>query len=618
MTLIPLLSAVRRRGALLLVVVLAVAAAAILLRNAAPRTAVVAPPVTIPDTAYPVPPDAVFLSSRGDDAATGDETSPVRSLTRALALVPDGGTVVVRGGTYRDGSSTGVHKTVTLQPYPHEQAWFDGTDVVTGWYDDGDGLWALDDWSTPSFCDGQYYEVPYDEQREDNTGPCTHLDMSQDPDNPAAGDPQMLFVDGVSVREVLSRDEVSKNSFFYDQEARRVLLGTDPSGHFVEMAARPMVLRLEGGDGGSVVRGLGFRRFASNEYNGNATHGAILSNQPGNTLENNVFTEMAGAAVSVADSREVVVRGNRFVRNGFNGLDANGSSTTGDRDDILIEDNVFDGNNTELFGEGCSASCASAGSKLAHMNGLTVRDNVFQNTQEGTGFWCDLDCSRAVITGNVFRNNGGSGLYYEVSDEGIIADNLMVGNAEYGLKSGSADMEIAHNTLVDNGTDVLLYDDDRSPGVDGWNDVGPDTEDNDFYNNVLVGGEPPFRAWRTSSSGDNTGPRTFLDDMDFNAYHRPSGDRDTLIEWREEGSPGRYLSLETFREQTGHEEHGQDLTGRRNPLFVDQDAGDYRIRSDSPAYRSGRPLPADVAQALDVEPGSVHDRGALTRVAPNG
>ncbi len=613
----PLLSTVRRRAALLVVaaVVVAVGAAALLLRDTSPQAVSgmeADPPATIPDTAYEVPAGAIFLSVQGDDGAVGDEASPVRSLERALSLVPDGGTVVVRGGIYRDGSSTGIDKTVTLQPYPHEQVWFDGTDVTTGWYSVGDGVWALDDWSTPSFCDGQYYDVPYDQQREDNTGPCTHLDMSGHPDNPAAGDPQMLFLDGEPVREVLTRDEVEGPSFFYDQQARQVFLGVDPQDRLVEMAARPMALRLEGGDGGSVVRGLGFRRFASNEFNGNVTHGAVLSNQPGNLIEGNAFTQMAGAAVSVANSRDVVVRANRFIRNGFNGLDANGSSTRGDRDDILIEGNLFDGNNTELFGKGCSASCAAAGSKLAHMNGLTVRDNVFQNTREGTGFWCDLDCSRAVITRNVFRDNGGSGLYYEVSDEGIIADNLMIGNDEYGLKSGSADMEIAHNTLVGNGTNVLLYDDDRSPGVDGWDDIGPDTADNDFYNNVLVGADPPLSAWRTSSSGENTGPDLFLDDMDFNTYHRPSGRREVLIDWREEQGSRGYRTLEEFHEDTGHEQHGQDLTGRRDLLFVHREDGDYRIRSSSPASDSGRPLPEDVAEVLDLEPGSVHDRGALT------
>jgi parallel beta-helix repeat protein len=304
------------------------------------------------------------------------------------------------------------------------------------------------------------------------------------------------------------------------------------------------------------------------------------------------------------------VRGNRFVDNGFNGFDANGSSTRDREDDLLVEGNVFEGNNSEVFGEDCKRSCSAAAVKLAHMDGLVVRDNVFAGTREGHGLWCDLDCSGAVITSNVFRDNEGAGLYYEVSSDGVIADNLMVGNRDYGLKSGSAHMLVFHNTMVDNGTSALLYDDDRSPGVDGWDDVGPDTVDNHFVANVLSGGAPAVSAWRTSTKGDNTGPGTFMVTFDANTYHRSSED-DTLVDWRTANGTTRYESVEELNEARGHEDEGQDLVGD-DALFVDADRGDYRISPESAAADSGVPLPEEVAEALDVEAGSVLDRGALT------
>lgn len=617
------LDALRPRAlgaALVGVVVLALLATAVTLvlradrgsdREPVRRATPVGPPTSVPDTAFEVPEGAVFLATDGDDGARGREGSPVRTLSRALALVPSGGTVVVRGGTYRDGSTASIGRPVTLQAYPHEQVWFDGADVVDGWYERGDGTWARDDWSTPDFCDGDYYDVPWDDQREDNTGPCTHSDMGGRGRSAAAGSPQMLFLDGAAVREVADPDDLEEGTFAYDQESRRVLLGSDPRGRLVEMAARPMALRFEGGPGGAVVRGLGFRRYATNEHNGSATHGAVLSNDSDGRFEDNAFTQMAAAGLSLANARRSVVSGNRFVDNGFNGFDANGSSTVGRNDDLVLADNVFEGNNAARFGVDCKRSCAAAAVKLAHVDGLTVRDNVFSGTREGAGLWCDLDCSRAVITGNVFRDNEGPGLYYEVSSKGLIADNLMVGNRDYGLKSGSAQMRIYHNTLVDNGTNVLLYDDDRSPGVDGWDDIGPDTVDNEFVNNVLVGGAPSLSAWRTSSDGDNTGPGTFVVTLDANTYARRSGGDDVLVDWRTASGTTGYDTLESFTDARGYEAHGQELS-EDDPLFVDAGDGDYRVGPDSPASGSGRPLPEDVAEALGVRPGAVLDRGAVS------
>jgi len=67
-----------------------------------------------------------------------------------------------------------------------------------------------------------------------------------------------------------------------------------------------------------------------------------------------------------------------------------------------------------------------------------------------------------MMVGNIFRNNGDDGLFYEVSNTGIIASNLIYGNGGYGLKMGSANTRVYNNTIVGNATNVLLYDDNRS------------------------------------------------------------------------------------------------------------------------------------------------------------
>ena len=552
------------------------------------------------------------MDPNGADSNPGTQALPVQTLANAISKVPSGGTVVARGGTYRDGSSASVNKSFTLQANPHEQVWFDGTDVVNTWTSAGNGQWYVD-WDTPTFCAGHYYDYPYAQQPTANTGPCSHYDMTGDPANPAAGDPQMVFIDGTYIHEVTTTLAAATGAnFFYDQTAKRLYLGTDPTNHVVELASRPVALVLQGGSGGNIVRGIGFRRYATNEYSGNITHGALAVNVPGATIESCVFTRNAGAGLHIANPTSAIVHANIFAANGFNGLDVNGHEhTTGATDNLDVENNIFNGNNTERFGTGCSASCASAGSKMSHMDGLLLKNNVFENgVGIAKGFWCDLACNNAVIVNNVFANNGDTGLMYEVSDTGIIASNLSYGNGAYGIKCGSANTKIYNNTLVNNSTEALMYDDSRSPSGSPP-DVGPDSVNVEFVNNVLWAGANMVDARRTSSTGTNTGPNTFVTALDFNAYYRPNDTPTTLVSWRD-GSTTNYTSATALDTAHGWESHALDITSGADPFFVDAANGDYRVRTSSAAYQSGTTLPSDVAAALGVSASAPISRGALS------
>ena len=315
----------------------------------------------------------------------------------------------------------------------------------------------------------------------------------------------------------------------------------------------------------------------------------MLVNSPNVTFDRVAFVQQAGAGLSYANPMGSRVSNSYFGANGFNGLDANGHSGKGGTDNFIIENSNFDGNNIELFGTNCNISCASAGSKMAHMNGFTLKGNIFQNNKGGShGYWCDLACSNAVIVNNVFKDNGGAGVYYEVSDSGIIASNLIQGNRNYGIKLGSANTDVYNNTISDNGTNILLYDDDRSLNVGGWADVGPDTKNVNIYNNILSGGRSGISMsfWRTNATSPNTGPNTFVKGLDYNSYLRPGGSPATMIEWRD----GSSVALRTLAsvQQKGFETHGTESV-------------DGAVA----------PLPDAVASAIGV--GKASERGALVQ-----
>ena len=513
---------------------------------------------TVPRTEHPVPPGAVVMSPSGSDAAAGTRAAPVRSLARAYVLVRSGGTVVARGGTYRDGDLEAT-RPFMLQAYPGEQPWFDGTDVVTGWQPDGAGHWWVD-WSTPDFCRSpQFPAGGYQAQAWPWTGvpgpdgPCIHPDMVRDPQNPAAADPQMAFRDGRPLPQVtaLADLDLRPGAFFYDSGTHRLSLGADPTGATVELARRPVALVIRTSDPGAAVRGIGFRRYATNQkHEGSLTHGALaVVGSPRVLVEDSVFTGNAAAgATFVGAPPDARIAHSVFAANGFNGLDANGGRQ---RDNFTITASVLAGNNTELFGLGCTVSCSAAAAKLAHMHGLSVTGSIFADSRgAASGLWCDLDCTDAVITRNVFSGNGNVGLFYEVSDTGLIASNQVTGNGRYladrrpdgtaadpsdrgaGIRVSSARTVLYDNTVSGNSTSLVIYDDARSPGAGCAGcrprDVGPDTRDVQLIGNVITGGCPPGPAVvvfdRTPEPGvPGTGPAQQLSRVVDNTYRIPPG-----------------------------------------------------------------------------------------------
>lgn len=587
---------------------------------------------TIPDTNYPIPVGAIFMDDAGSDSNSGTVGLPVKTLNKAISLVPAGGTIVVRGGTYRDWYNTGgttfatASKALTLQAYPHEQAWFDGADVKAAgsWTPDGAGHWSMT-WATPSFCNGGYYTFPYNEQSGSaanpgsNIGPCTHYDNIGDATHPAAADPQMVFKNGAYVPEVSSLGAVTTNAFFYDQDlvhnTGTLYIGFDPAASTVEVAARPTAFI--SGAANTKVLGLGFKRYATNEYD-NTTKAAVRIGGDGSMIENSVLKDNAGGALYVA-AHSGVVNHVALLNNGFTALGSNGHQhSDGSADGLAVQNSLVDGNNSEYFGPNCTISCAAAGIKYGHMDGFTVKHNILTNNHgKANGFWCDLACSNGAMVNNVAHDNGGDGLMYEVSDTGIIASNLAYNNAGYGIRVVSANTKVYNNTLVNNtgSGGFWTYDDARTFGVGGWTDVGPDTTNVSFANNIVADSKNSntlLRAQGKSATAPNTEPSQFFSLLDYNSYWRTSTGQN-LMRWiPADAAETAYKSLAPWTAGTGFDAHSTDVSGGSDPFFTNLAGGDYTVRTNSTAYHSGTALPADVAAAMGTTTTAGQNRGALS------
>ncbi|MEW9534406.1 right-handed parallel beta-helix repeat-containing protein [Microbispora sp. NPDC049125] len=523
--------------------------------------------------AYPVPSGAYFVSPLGDDSARGTLAAPWRTVARAVRAVPAGGVVVLRAGIYHESVQV-YGKRVTLQAYPRERVWFDGTESVTGWVQDGTA-WRKDGWTT----------------RFDHTDPTSgggDAWRMVGPDNPVANWPDQMFVDGQQQTQVASRDQLRPGTFFVDYAGSRLYVGSDPAGHDVRATTLAEALYLNHANGSSVL-GIGFRRYATPIRR----MGAVKGYADDLLFENDVFADTALAGLSINGQR-ITVRHNTFLRNGQLGLHGHHA------DRATVIGNLMQGNNWEHF----ETAPVSGGVKITTSTGLRVVANRSERNF-GPGIWLDESVSDSVVARNLAYANLGHGIHYEISARGLIAGNIAADNGGNGLYVNEAsDVRLWNNTAVRNGGAQIGVIDGARQNADPrmpWNVSGVEVS-----NNLLQGragaGVPQV------SVEDLTGRRTAaqMAVLNHDVYYRPAGGSGPLITWVNRRAGQRsFTNLPTIRESAHMELNGQEIRG----VVPFAQSGVFRIEAELPG---GAPLPADVATWMNAAPGSVIAVGALT------
>jgi parallel beta-helix repeat protein len=387
------------------------------------------------DTNYSVPSGAVFVSPSGSDSNSGSSDSPLRSIASAVSKAPGGGTVVLRGGTYREAVGS-VGKRLTFQAYPHEKPVISGADVVSSWTASG-SFWRATSWTSP-FAQDQF--------RPDEV-----------PSGTAAGRVEQAFRNGKALKQVMSTAQLKAGSFYVNPTTKQLFVADDPTKATMEVAQRTRAMTLESSAGGSKILGL---RFTANAAPHLDNSGNLYVGSNDTLIENSQFDHSSGAGLKIAGSNITV---NRITAsdNAAEGMQGNRN------DDSVVKNSQFLRNNTDGFlSEGCAMSCTVAGFKTAHSDNLKVIDNAFVDNV-ANGYWCDLGCTNGTITGNAVSGSF-DGIFYEVSSKGVISDNY-IEKSHSGIRvSGSDNVTISNNVLSDNVWQFTVYDDRRSASTDSY------------------------------------------------------------------------------------------------------------------------------------------------------
>jgi parallel beta-helix repeat protein len=228
---------------------------------------------------------------------------------------------------------------------------------------------------------------------------------------------EQLFLDDTHLARVASVAAVAAGKFYADYAANAIYLGSNPTGHEVEMSKTATAI--ESGASGVAVRGLTIEHFASAPQ-----AGALVSGPSWKVTANDIRWNHA-VGVMLVDADKTIVDKNLIHQNGQLGLGQYSSAAA------AVTRNVISLNNTDGF---WIADWESGGIKSTRSSG-TVSGNVIKSNK-GIGMWADVADDGRVISDNQIVGNAADGIRYEISRNGTIEGNTVTGNG-FGTGRGS-------------------------------------------------------------------------------------------------------------------------------------------------------------------------------------
>ena len=530
------------------------------------------------------PVGAKIVATTGSDSNPGTAALPLRTIAAAVSKTPSGGTIVVRNGVYHESVQV-YSKALTIQAWPNEEVWLDGSTRLTTWTQVGS--FYRTKWTSP-------FTV---------TTPAANGII--DPANPAAGHPELVFRNGVAMRQVFSSAELASGTFFVDRSAGYLWIGNTPIGYRIDVSNLEWALYFNKANDSKLL-GIGIRRYATTP----SKMAAVRAYGDRVLIDNVVVRDTALSATSVIGNG-VTIRDTTVSSAGFIGIHGNNA------DNLTIERNFVENANTFGFNSGHSA----AGMKLTRSRHLHIEGNAFIGS-DGPGVWTDQDTYDINVVRNYIYGSADEGIEIELSAKAVIAGNVIVQSAAMGIKIlDSNNMAIWNNTLIKNRTHIETFDGTRDatdtsssdhdsrfpapqPGIT-WN-----THDIVIRNNVMYDGTPNSFAMLNTDDITHVSNATASNiSADYSVYIRAVPSTPQWIgRWAAYPAPIKTATtLAGFRTATGQEAHGVGYDAPATPLLVNVAASDFRVSSTTPM---GTNLPPNVATLLHVS-GTTVPRGVL-------
>ncbi|BDZ51952.1 hypothetical protein GCM10025867_41930 [Frondihabitans sucicola] len=371
--------------------------------------------VAVGGTNYAVPSKAIVVSPSGSDSSAGTVAAPLKTLATAISKAATGATIVLRAGTYNESVTVPKAKSLTIQSYPGEAVWFDGSQQVSSWSRSG-ATWNTN-WN--------YFPSGVMDGIQDNPFFVASA-------KPYASRPDQVFFDGAQLTQVGSAAAVTSGTFYPDAKSGKVILGSDPSGHTVRISNLPQAIKVQSPN--TVLQGFGVRNYGTSYLD----KGAVRLSSTGDVARNLVIQNNAMIGINVENDAAVLDH-LTVTSSGLLGIGANASYG------LAIENSVVTGNNSQQF----NAQPVAGGVKVTRSRGVTV-SNIDASRNTGTGIWFDESVYDGSIVNSTSSDNTVDGILTELSDHIIVAGNQLNNNKIGVIVYNTANVQIYNNDIGNN------------------------------------------------------------------------------------------------------------------------------------------------------------------------
>jgi len=495
------------------------------------------------------------------DTNPGTSDRPVKTIGQAAELAMfnrrngTSTTVTIRPGTYREFvqiTSVGPETGASIR-FRAERS---GTAILSG-----SELWS--DWKVDP-TNPQLYVHPWQYR----WGLCQHPRGW-----PAISDVglrrEMIFLNGTSIIQVLSRDDMKPGRFFVD-EANGVAFLWPPVGASMtaaqtEIAVRPGVFESDG------VSNLSLQGLVIEHAN------SCLSTKP------NAALSISGGANNTVE--DTVIRWNNWI--GFDFWSTTNSAArrtianwngemgiNGFRLKNAMFEDVETSHNNWRGAQGLFTGWEPSGAKFVRIHGATFRNYTAIGNQ-GRGMWFDTDNTDILIEHATIEQNLVGGIDLEASVGPVTIQNSRIcSNLKEGIQGNQTDNVTLVGDMIYNNakSEVVIADMQVPRNGANWETKEAFSAASDHWvlsHNTIVGLDSTQFVYGTLRL-PNQGPGTSLSTLksDDNVWFNPQIANTFQIDPGTRGQPAKVLTFAQWQTTTGQDQHSSFAVPERDPAAL--------------------------------------------------